>query len=538
MKFNFYILILIIVISNSIFSQTSTEEREGTVTFVSSQYTYVKFENMDGINAGDTLFSKSGNSLKPVLRIEFISSKSSAGILINGSNLKVNDKLFAIAKVETNNDIKKDSSSNLEINSQPSGEVIPQEVYKKSSSKIKSGLSGRFSIQSHSNLSNNTDRIDYQRWRYILFLNADRIAESNLSFSSYINFNYKADDWSDVTSDIWKSLKIYDLAFKYEFDETSKIILGRNRNRNISNIGSVDGIQFEKKFNAYFAGVVVGYRPDFSDLHFNSDLFEFGGYVGRSDTLGDGIMENNLAFMQQTNKFKTDRRFIYVQHSNNILKEAYFFASSEIDLYKKIMDVESNEFILTSIFFSLRYSPAKFFSATASYDARKNVVYYETYKNFIDSLFENETRQGLNLRTNFRLTNNLSLGLNGGYRFTKGDIKSTRNFGGYFSYSMIPIIESSVSLNYNKLFTNYVESSVAGIRVSKNMFDNFADLSFSYRRSDYKLTTSDFTSIQNIFSIDVSARFSRVVSFSVSYEGVFEEKNASSRIFAGITTRF
>jgi outer membrane usher protein FimD/PapC len=103
---------------------------------------------------------------------------------------------------------------------------------------------------------------------------------------------------------------------------------------------------------------------------------------------------------------------------------------------------------------------------------------------------------------------------------------------------MIPIIESSIALNYNKLFTNYVESSVAGIRVSKNMFDNFADLSFSYRRSDYKLTTSDFTSIQNIFSIDVSARFSRAVSLSVSYEGVFEKERTSGRIFAGVTTRF
>ena len=537
MKFIIYIVRLFCLFSSAIISQNKVEEREGIVTFVSSQYIYVKFENMKGINSGDTLYIKSGKNLKPVLRVEFTSSKSSAGTLLNGEEIKVNDKLFVVVNTEINNDVKEEEPTNFEIN-QPSGEVIPNKTFKKQSLSKKTGLSGRFSVQSHSNFSNNIGSIDYQRWRYTLSLNADRIAKSDLSFSSYINFNYRADDWNNVSSDVWRSLKIYDLAFKYEFNETSQIVLGRNRNRNISNVGSIDGVQFEKRFGEYYAGAVVGFRPDFSDLNFNSDLFEFGGYFGRSDTLGDGIMENNLAFMQQTNKFKTDRRFIYLQHSNNILENTYFFTSSEIDLYKKIMNVESNELILTSIFFSASYSPVRFFSATVSYDARKNVVYYETYKNFIDSLFENETRQGLNLRTNFRIVNNLFLGLNGGYRFRNGDIKPTRNLGGYLSYSVIPIIESSIALNYNKLLTNFVESSVAGVRISKNLFDNIADLSLSYRRSEYELTTSTFKSIQNIFSIDISTRFSKTLSLSISYEGVFEKERASGRIFAGLTTRF
>jgi len=536
MKIFKYIFFVIFLVSIFSFSQNKIEEREGTVTFVSSQYIYVKFENMDGISKGDTLYHKQWNEIKPVLTIEFTSSKSSAGILLNGEELKVDDKLIALIETKAENE-------NIETpvvvneNIQPSGEVISKEI-KKKSSKIKSGISGRFSIQSHSNFSNNIRSTDYQRWRYTLSLNADRIENTGFSLSSYINFNYRADDWNKVSSDVWKNLKIYDLSIKYDFNETTRLTFGRNRNRNISNIGSIDGLQFEKKINSFYTGVVIGSRPDFGDLSFSFDLFEFGGYFGRTDTLAEGLMDNNLAFMQQTNKFKTDRRFIYLQHSNNILTNTYIFASSEIDLYKKIMEVESNEFILTSIFFSLRYSPAKFFSATISYDARKNVIYYETYKNFIDSLFENETRQGLNLRTNFRIINNLFLGLNGGYRFKNGDIKQTRNFGGYLSYSGIPIIESSIAVNYNKLFTNFVESSIAGIRLSKNLFDNKLDLSLGYRRSEYELTTSSFSSTQNIFSVDLSTRLSRILSLSVSYEGVFEKKRTSSRIFAGITTRF
>jgi len=536
MKLIITALILFCLTASESFSQV-IEERGGTVTFVSSQYYYVRFDDTEGMKAGDTLFVREDTNLIPVLRVQFVSSKSSAGILIGNKKLNLNDKLIFFTETNTGEpDLEKKDEINLPV--EPvTGEVLQVTNLRNKTDKKKSGLNGRFSVQSYTNLSNYTGFKDYQRWRYTFSLNADRIDGTGLSVSSYVNFNYRADQWNKVTSDIWKNLKIFDLAIIYNFNESAQLTAGRRRSRSISNIGSIDGIQFEQKMGKFYAGAVAGYRPDFTDLSFNSDLFEYGGYIGRRDSLSKGFIENNLAFMQQTNNFKTDRRFLYFQHTNNIIANTYLFASSEIDLYKKIMEEESDEFILTSLFLSLRYSPSKFFSGTISYDTRKNVVYYETYKNFIDSLFENESRQGLNLRTNFRLFNGFSLGLNSGYRFKKKDIKPTRNFGGYLSYANIPEIETSVSLSYNKLFTNFIESSVAGIRVSKNLFSKI-DLSLGYRRSEYELTTSAFNSAQNIFSVDLSARFTRSLSFSVVYEGVFENETSAARIFTGITARF
>ena len=539
MKSLIKILFILLCSSVSLFAQVK-EELTGFVTFISSQYIYVKFDNTDGIESGDTIFVKDNNELIPVLQIKFLSSTSSACVLLNGRELKVNDEVIALAERTISNNIgdSEDTSTQKITNDfQPSGEVIPK-IYKRKSLKSKTGITGRISLQSHSNFSNFTGSADYQRWRYTISLDADKIYNSDLSFSSYINFNYRADQWGSLSNNIWRNLKVYDLAFKYQFDESMFLTLGRHRNQHISNVGSIDGLQVEKRFDEYYTGVVAGFRPDFRDYNFNSDLFEYGGYFGRIDTVGDGIMENNIAFMQQTNNSKTDRRFIYFQHSNNILENTYLFISSEIDLYKKIVEVESNELIFTSLFLSFRYSPGSFFSATLSYDARKNVVYYETYKNFIDSLFENETRQGLNLRTNFRIINRLFLGLNGGYRFRNGDIKPTRNFGGYISYSSIPFIETSLSLNYNKLFTGYVESQVAGVRISKNLLSGMADFSLSFRKSDYKLINSSYNSSQNIFSVDISARINRLLFLSLSYEGIFEKKNSFGRIFVGIITRF
>ncbi|MCK7520699.1 MAG: hypothetical protein MZV64_24875 [Ignavibacteriales bacterium] len=37
---------------------------------------------------------------------------------------------------------------------------------------------------------------DYQRWRYTFQLNAGRIGSSGFSYSQYISFAYRADEWS------------------------------------------------------------------------------------------------------------------------------------------------------------------------------------------------------------------------------------------------------------------------------------------------------------------------------------------------------
>lgn len=533
-KIGVTVFLIILFYSNLIFA-FSIEEREGAVTFISNQYVYVKFDDMTGIETGDTLFIRRGASIIAQLIVEHISSTSSACIRINNYEFKIDDKVIAKVKKQDEEQLEQKNIVEQPVAIPVTVPVSNNSSYRKPT--LKSGISGRLSVQSHSNFSNSSTSVDYQRWRYTLSLYGDRIANSDLSFSSYINFNYRADNWSNVTSDIWQNLKIYDLALKYDFDNSFFIVAGRHRNRKISNIGSVDGIQSEKRFSNFYVGAVIGSRPEFADLSVNFKLFEYGSYVGRTDTINNSIMENNIAFMQQTNNFKTDRRFIYLQHSNNVLSNTSFFASSEIDLYKKIAGVESTVFTLTGLFLSINYSPIKLISASVSYDARKQVVYYETFKNFIDSLFENETRQGLNLRTNLRLFNNFFVGLNAGYRFMSKDIKPTKNFGGFISYSMIPLIETSLSLNYTKLITNFTNGSTAGISFSKNLFDNNIDISVGYRRSEYEFGRSNKLS-QNSITVDLYGRISRHFALSVGYEGIFSEKNTAGRVLIDLTTRF
>ncbi len=514
-------------------------ERTGTVTYKSSQNVYVKFESTDGILTGDTLFQKINSRLVPAMIVKFISSKSVAGETINNLELKIDDKLIAVTEREIPDKVaEENNTAGLTIPLAKEGEVKNEPHENQIQIKErKSTLKGRFSVQSYSNISNSIYFADNQRWRYTFSLNAKNISGSKLSFSNYMSFAYRADQWADLRNNFGRSLRIYDLALNYDFDETTSLWVGRYLNMKISNISSIDGMQFQRGFDRNYVGIVAGSRPNFTDLGFNLKLFEYGAYIGRDDSLGSGYMSNTLAFFEQTNDFKTDRRFIYFQHSNSILSNTNLFISSEMDLFKMISGVKKYEFQLTSLFASLRYSPLRAVSFSLSYDARKNVIYYETYKNFIDSVFENETRQGFNLRMNIKPAKYVYVGLSAGYRYQKNDLKPARNFGGYISYSQIPLIEITPTLSYTKLITSYIDGGDAGLRLSRNIGNNF-DLSLYYRNTQYKFYSSIGSLNQNSISVDLSTILFRPVFVTVSYEGIFESTATSGRVLLDLTTRF
>jgi hypothetical protein len=514
-------------------------ERTGTITYRSSQNVYVKFENTEGISVGDTLFQKNKNRLTPAVIVRFISTKSVAGETINGSNLNVDDKLIAIVEREIPDAVVKEDKTPDIIVPLLNGEVVKQDSFGNASDikERKSSLRGRFSVQSYSSISNSTYFPDNQRWRYTFSLNANNVGGSSLSLSNYMSFAYRADQWSTISNNLGQSLRVYDLALNYKFGESTSLWAGRYLNLKISDISSIDGIQFEQGFDKNYAGIVAGSRPNFTDLGLNLKLFEYGVYIGRDDSIGAGYMSNTLAVFEQTNDFKTDRRFIYFQHSNSIISNTNLFVSSEMDLYKKIVGVKKNEFQLTSLFASLRYSPVNAVSLSLSYDERKNVIYYETFKNFIDSVFENETRRGINLRMNLKPVRNVFVGLNGGYRYQKGDLKPARNFGGYLSYSQLPLVGISPTVSYDKLITSYIEGGVAGVRLSRDI-GSFFDLSVYFRNTQYKFYSSIASMNQNSVSVDLSTFLFNPAFLTISYEGIFEAPLTTGRILLDLTTRF
>ena len=402
---------------------------------------------------------------------------------------------------------------------------------------LKSSVVGKVSVQSYSNLTNLSHDLSYQRWRYTFQLTANNIGGSKLSYSHYLNFAYKANDWNRISSNLGEAIRIYDFSLKYDFNEKTNLTAGRHINRKVSNVSMIDGLQFETGISSWSFGLIAGSRPDYRNLGFNSRFLEYGAYIFKTDTFGTGNMQNTVSLFEQTNNLKTDRRFLYLQHTNSFIKNTRIFLSSEVDLYKKVLGVSKNDFSLTSLYASVNIRPSEIVSFNLSYDARKNVIYYETFKTFADSVYENETRQGFRSRVNLRLVKGLYLNGNFGYRYRKGDAKPSRNYGGSISYGKIPFVDLRIGGDFTKLSTSYIDGTVWGISLSRDI-SNGANVSVDYRNTVYDFNKSVDNLKQHSVSINLGLYLLKPFYFSISYEGIFEDVRTSGRVLTYLSYRF
>jgi hypothetical protein len=177
-------------------------------------------------------------------------------------------------------------------------------------------------------------------------------------------------------------------------------------------------------------------------------------------------------------------------------------------------------------------------SFTGSYDARKNVIYYETFKTFIDRVLESEMRQSLRLQADYRITGNLTVGLQSGYRFLKSDPHPSKNAYGYLTYYQIPGINISVTLSGTYLASSYINSKIAGVNITRDFFSGKFQTGIGYRYVNYRYPENLLTVNQNIAEMNLYWQFSRTMSFSMNYEGTFDKQSTYNMIYLQIRKRF
>ena len=257
--------ILIFILSlvfNNLFGQVATDNLSGQVSFVSSKNVYVKFISTSGITAGDTIYASQNGSVIPVLVVNNLSSTSCVCSPLSYIVLSVGDKVSAKIRIAQDKDSSVINDPSLAVAAVP---VLTDTVIVKQSlpsDTPKQQIRGSLSAYSYSDFSN-TGADNSRRFRYTMSLTARNISDSKFSFESYISFRHKLSEWSDVQQDIFSALKIYNLAGTFEPDKTMQISIGRKINYNISSMGAMDGIQFQKTFNRFSLGAVAGFRPDY-----------------------------------------------------------------------------------------------------------------------------------------------------------------------------------------------------------------------------------------------------------------------------------
>jgi hypothetical protein len=538
-----YLLIIILLIFLvELNGQQNGENLTGQVSFVSTKNVYVKFKSTTGLSAGDTLFAKSNGNLTPVLVVDNLSSLSCVCSVIPPAKPAVAD--FVTARVKTAGSGTAKIAAETAIIAQPAQETHnTSATVKPKSGESKQHINGSIAVSSYSDFSD-TPAANSQRYRYTLSLDAKNIANSKFTFESYASFRYKQGEWDVVKNDIFNALKIFDLALIYDPNKTTRISLGRKINPRLSNIGAADGLQIEKSFGGFSIGALAGTRPDYTDYGFNKDLLQFGGYLGYSTKKQNTFSESSVAFMQQMNGSNIDRRFLYFQHSNSLIKNLYFIGTFEVDLYQLKTDTvnktetASTVFDPTGFYLSLRYRFTDKLSVSGSYDARKNVVYYETYKTFMDRILENEMRQGFRLQANYRITRDLIFGLQTGYRFVKSDPHPSRNIYSYITYSNIPGVKIAITVSGTYTESSYMSGKIYGANVSRDFFKNKLQTTLGYHYVDYTMPETDQKEIQNIGEINLYWQLPWKMAFGVNYEGTFEQQYKYHRIYLQLRKRF
>lgn len=509
---------------------------EGEVSYITGLNIYTKFGSTQGIEKGDTLFAKRGNNFVPVLLVTHKSSISCLCSYTGEIRLAVSDKVWAkMAEPIIKEEKSPEETNRMEqdINEQ----TLKKAVTESSKKMIEQKIDGRLTVSSYSMFYNLSEKNSH-RLRYTLNLDANHITRSKFSFESYLSFSHQLNEWSDVREDLFNALKIYSLNLNFAATENLGFWLGRKINPNIANVGAIDGLQAQIGFGSFYAGAAIGYRPDFSNYSYNSSLFETGGYIGHIAKTDNGTSQSSLAFFDQLNNGKTDRRFVYFQHSNTLIKNISLFASAELDLYKLENGKPKSSISLTGLYLSLRYRLSSKASVFTSYDARRNVIYYETFKNYADLVVQNASRQGLRFQVNYRPWNKFNLGFDAGTRFQQNDSRRNNTLNTFATFSYVPLIDASFTLSGNILQTSYVNGEMYGARFSRDFMKGKFNTLISYRFVNFRYVNSETKLLQNIAEASLSWQCNKKLYLSVDVETTIQKPDSYNRIYFNIRQKF
>ena len=312
---------------------------------------------------------------------------------------------------------------------------------------------------------------------------------------------------------------------------------GRSTPR-FSSVGAIDGVQYEHKFGNIQVGGILGSRPNFTNYGINLNLLQYGAYVSHIASKPGVYSQTTFGFIQQTNSGNTDRRFIYFQHSGEIVENLNLFSSFEVDLYENINNVINTSPRLTNMYLSLRYRFNKDFRVSVAYDNRRQIILYESFKTFIDQLIDDETRQGFRLGFVYRPHKNYTLSVNANTRFQQSKINASRNLNARLGIRKVPWLNARASLGANFLKTGYITSQVYDARLSKELVPNAFTAEIYYRWVNYAYTTSPSFIKQHIGGTSLVMTISKGLSFNIFYEGVFENRLPFHRVNARLIKRF
>lgn len=502
---------------------------QGEVTFLTSQHVYVKFANTEGIAVKDTLGLVKNGASTPCLVVSSMSSTSCVCTVISGCKPDKQDRIQARARVAAMESARPSRESRSRA-----GQAVRDSLGARSER-----IRGRISAASYSNMLSARD--NDHRMMYRFSLTAANIANSKFSAETYLNYRmlYPANlERYPQRTDLFN---VYNLAVSYAPDSNTTLTLGRKINNSASSLGAIDGLQAEQRFGSLFGGVIAGFRPDIYTYGLNTSLLQYGGYVGAQVDSRSITSRSTVGLLQQTNSGMVDRRYAYLQHSTTFKGNLNIFSTAELDLYSTVQSGAR----LTNLFVSGRYRFGRRVDFFASYDSRRRVVFFETFRNEVEMLLDDDlARQGMRFRLNVRPTKTLSVGAAYSRRFQADGANASDNISANVNINRDPAGAGQWSVQANRNTSNYLTSDVLSFRHVRVLIANRLSTSLYYRILEYRYTSRPEGSrlaaqvSQRYYGADLTLTIARTFTFMILGElsTILEERNY--RLNMSLTKRF
>jgi hypothetical protein len=533
------LFLLLMGINGFLFAQDPNDRLHGTISFIASENIYVRFPGTTLIEAGDTLFLEKDGQAIPCLVVISKSSISCIAKTLTGCEVEKNDPVFFQLpandkEIETENKVteqKQPFSREDKIKEKPS-EKPPSKSFKER-------INGRISAASYSVLSDQGNP-GYHNAVGRVSLNAEHIDHSRFSVYAYLNHRQKIKLNEEGPASNEGAFRIYNLAVRYEANHSLSFLLGRQINNKFSSLGAFDGLQVEKGLKNFYGGALIGSRPDIYDFSYNPKLFSYGVYGGYRQAGDKLITESTLGVLEQRNSGAIDRRFFYFQHSGSFLGKLHLFVSTEMDLFQNLPGISGSKPRLTSLYVSTRYRLHQKISLMASYDTRKNIIYYETYSSEIERLLDDDiARQGFRLRINVQPLRQINAGASAGSRFQSDNRNKSTNVNGFIHFTRLPLVDGGLNLNYNLTRSNYLESRILSVTYSRQLINKLLNGYVYYRRLNYAYLIHEKQSpAQQYYGAKMSLQISRDLSFGLMGEISERDTDTNYRVNTNLIKRF
>ncbi|WP_127139718.1 hypothetical protein [Flagellimonas marinaquae] len=499
----------------------------GKVSFITANSVYVRFDSTAAIQVGDTL-RLDGQKGPACLFVDSKSTTSCVCLPLFDCKVEKGDKIIFIPPVKT------DASVAEEI-------VVPRTLRDTLDQETKElaypqEIKARISASTYSLVSN--DRENRHRLMSRLSVDADHIDDSRFSAQVYMNFRHILDAPTGRVGNN-SLLRVFNFAVSHETTPTLKFLFGRAINPKISSLGPMDGLQAEKQLGNAYVGAMVGSRPDVFDFGFNPNLLQYGAYLGINSDRDDFRSQTTLGFIEQRGEGAIDRRYAYAQHTSALSQNLNLFASAEMDLYSKVGDTIANDYRLTSLYSSLRYRFSRGVSLMVSYDTRKRIIYYDTYRSDIEQLLDDDlARQGVRARINIRPLRRVFTGFSYSKRFQSDQQNKSDNIHGYLTLSQTPFVHGRTSVSYNQNQSNYVVSNIISMRHSRGLFENRLNTELYYRLAEYDYTMNFDKLSQQLMGVNLTYHINRTLMFSLTGELSMYNDSRNYRVYTRLVQRF